>query len=224
MILYERLTSEFPDILFESCASGGARFDPGMLYYSPQTWTSDDTDAIERLKIQYGTSIVYPLSSIGAHVSDVPNHQVGRVTSLETRTNVAYFGAFGYELDVTKTTKEQKKIICEQVNLYKENRKLLQFGRFHRVISPFEGDYNKTCWIVVSEDQKEAIVGYYQILSKPQPTFDRIRITGLNSDYEYRVEDHSGTYYGDELMNVGIIVDEKVSGDFSSHLFKITAL
>ena len=100
--LYDRLTTAFPKILFESCASGGARFDPGMLYYAPQAWTSDDTDAVERLKIQYGTSLVYPISSMGSHVSAVPNHQLSRITSLPFRANVAYFGTFGYELDVTK--------------------------------------------------------------------------------------------------------------------------
>src|SRR5690625_6030772 len=113
--LFERLTTSFPDILFESCASGGARFDPGMLYYAPQAWTSDDTDAIERLKIQYGTSFVYPLSSIGAHVSAIPNHQVGRMTSLDTRGNVAYFGDFGYELDVTTMTEDETEIVKTQV-------------------------------------------------------------------------------------------------------------
>ena len=104
--LYERLTKRFPEILFESCASGGGRFDPGMLYYAPQTWTSDDSDAIERIKIQYGTSMVYPLSSMGAHVSVTPNHQLFRNTPLSTRANVAYFGAFGYELNIAKLSEE----------------------------------------------------------------------------------------------------------------------
>src|SRR5690606_12011534 len=161
----ERLTSAFPDILFESCASGGARFDPAMLYYAPQAWTSDNTDAIERLKIQYGTSIVYPLSSIGAHVSVVPNHQVGRITSIETRANVAFFGVFGYELDVTNIPSEEKEKMKQQISFYKENRSLLQTGTFYRIHSPFEDPYNITSWMVVSKDQKEAIVGYYQVLA-----------------------------------------------------------
>src|SRR5699024_11627680 len=101
-----------------------------MLYYAPQTWTSDDTDAIERLKIQYGTSIVYPISSIGAHVSAVPNHQVGRITSLETRGIVAYFGVFGYELDITQMTDEEKEIVKEQIKFYKDNRELIHTGDF----------------------------------------------------------------------------------------------
>ena len=115
--LYTRLTERFPDILFESCASGGARFDPGMLYFAPQTWTSDDTDAIERLKIQYGTSLVYPLSSMGSHVSAIPNHQTFRNTPLETRANVAYFGTFGYELDVNSLSDEEKEIIKNKLFL-----------------------------------------------------------------------------------------------------------
>ena len=118
--LYERLINKHPYILFESCASGGGRFDPGMLYYAPQCWTSDDSDAIERIKIQYGTSYVYPISSMGAHVSITPNHQLFRNTSLETRGNVAYFGAFGYELDLTKLTKEEHEIIKKQVEFVKE--------------------------------------------------------------------------------------------------------
>ncbi|MGB3721144.1 MAG: alpha-galactosidase, partial [Hyphomicrobiaceae bacterium] len=128
----DRITSAFPHVLFESCSGGGGRFDPGMLYYMPQTWTSDNTDAISRLKIQYGTSIVYPVSAMGAHVSAVPNHQVGRVTPLETRGHVALSGNFGYELDLTKFTEEEKEIVKAQIALYKEIRHLVQFGDFYR--------------------------------------------------------------------------------------------
>jgi alpha-galactosidase len=224
--LYERLTTEFPDILFESCASGGCRFDPGMLYYAPQTWTSDDTDAIERLKIQYGTSLVYPLSSIGAHVSAVPNHQVGRNTSIETRANVAYFGVFGYELDVTKISDEEKEKVKKQIIFYKENRKLLQTGNFYRINSPFEKDGNATSWIVVSDDQNEAIVGCYQVLGKPNARYERLVLKSLDADQEYEVEGISGSYFGDELMNAGIQLDQTVSGslqwgDFTSQIFKL---
>src|SRR5690606_8887033 len=134
----ERMTSAFPHILFESCSGGGGRFDPGMLYYMPQTWTSDNTDAITRLKIQYGTSIVYPVSAMGAHVSAVPNHQVGRVTPLETRGHVALSGNFGYELDLTKFTEEEKEVVKAQIALYKDVRHLVQFGDFYRLLSPFE--------------------------------------------------------------------------------------
>jgi len=120
--LYEKLLAKHPDVLFESCSSGGARFDPGMLYYAPQAWTSDDTDAYERIKIQYGTSYVYPISSMGAHVSSVPNQQVGRVTPLKTRGNVAMFGAFGYEMDLSKLSEDEKIIVRLQVEFFKKQR------------------------------------------------------------------------------------------------------
>ncbi|WP_141431011.1 alpha-galactosidase [Bacillus sp. 03113] len=228
--LYDRLTNRFPHILFESCASGGARFDPALLQYAPQTWTSDNTDAIERLKIQYGTSFVYPLSSMGAHVSVVPNHQVKRITPLKTRANAAYFGVFGYELDLTKLTNTEKEEIKKQIHFYKENRELFQFGSFYRIKSPFEDDGNITCWIVVSKDQKTAIAAYFQVLAVPNPGFQHFKLTGLNPSFEYKIEGFSGTYYGDELMNAGFRLtnehfDTKVGlenqGDFGSILFKL---
>ncbi|NRD76295.1 alpha-galactosidase [Bacillus sp. BRMEA1] len=224
--LYDRLTSEFPDILFESCASGGCRFDPGMLYYAPQAWASDNTDAVERLKIQYGTSFVYPVSSIGAHVSAVPNHQVGRITSLETRANVAFFGTFGYELDVTKMSVEEKQIVKEQTNFYKKHRKLLQTGTFYRLHSPFDKDGNVTSWMVVSENQKEALVGRYQVLAKPNSGYERLLLKGLHNELEYEIEGMNGSFYGDELMNAGIQLDQVIPGllqwgDFTSQIFKL---
>ena len=148
--LYERLTSAFPKVLFESCASGGARFDPGLLYYAPQGWASDDSDAVERLKIQYGTSYCYPISSIGAHVSASPNHQVMRSTPLSTRANVACFGTFGYELDLNRLTPEEQEEVKHQIEFMKKYRGLLQFGTFYRLKSPFEG--NITAWMVVSQE------------------------------------------------------------------------
>jgi alpha-galactosidase len=232
--LYERLTAAFPHVLFESCASGGCRFDPGMLYYAPQTWTSDDTDAMERLKIQYGTTFAYPLSSMGAHVSAVPNHQVRRVTSLDTRANVAYFGMFGYELDVTLMTNEEKMIVQRQIAFYKEHRELIQTGIFYRLESPFEGDGNVTSWMVASQDQTKALVGYYQVLARPNPGYETLRIKGLNPDMEYTIEGYEGTFGGDELMNIGIQLDNAYSGtqaggieetgDFSSIVYKIKAV
>lgn len=209
--LYDRLTSAFPTILFESCASGGARFDPGMLYYAPQAWTSDDTDAVERLKIQYGTSYVYPISSMGSHVSAVPNHQLSRMTSLQFRANVAYFGTFGYELDVTKLSDEQKSIIKTQIQWMKEHRALIQFGRFYRLQSPFES--NVTCWMVVSEDQKEALVGWYRVLNKVNASYERIHLAGLNEDLLYHVSGLEKTFYGDELMNIGLLTSDHTSGE-----------
>ncbi|GAB3056033.1 alpha-galactosidase [Virgibacillus ainsalahensis] len=224
--LYERLTTEFPDILFESCASGGARFDPGMLYYAPQAWTSDDTDAVERLKIQYGTSIVYPLRSMGAHVSDIPNHQVGRNTSLATRANVACFGVFGYELDLTKMTIEDKEHVKRQISFYKENRKLLLNGDFYRLESPFEADGNITSWMVVSKNKEEALAGRFQVLSLPNTGLKRILLKGLHPDYEYNIAGLEETFYGDELMHAGLRIDlfpaEERAKDFSSQIVKLS--
>lgn len=134
----------------------------GMLYYAPQCWTSDDTDAVERLKIQYGTSMVYPLSSMGAHVSAVPNHQVLRTTPIETRANVACFGTFGYELDLNQLPGEELEKVRRQIAFMKASRELIQFGTFYRLLSPFEGGGNVTAWMVVSRDRKKALVGYYR--------------------------------------------------------------
>lgn len=225
--LYTRLTEKYPEILFESCSSGGARFDPGMLYFAPQTWCSDDTDAAERMKIQYGTSFVYPISSIGAHVSAVPNHQLNRTTPLATRANVAFFGAFGYELDLNTLSPEEIEEVKKQITYYKEKRELIQFGTFYRLKSPFEG--NDTAWISVSKDKSRAVAAYYQRLNKVNAAWLRFRLTGLCPDTLYRVTgmDKSGSYYGSELMNAGIVIDRTskyfsdTAGDFTSVLFDI---
>ena len=229
--LYERLTSEFPHILFESCASGGARFDPGLLYYAPQTWTSDDTDAVERLKIQYGTSLCYPISSIGSHVSVAPNHQTMRRTPLHTRANVAYFGTFGYELDITKMSDGELEEVKKQIRFMKKYREILQFGTFYRLQSPFEG--NTSAWMSVSEDRKTALVGWYRILNIPNNSFERIRLAGLDPDLVYRCSETGRLHYGDELMNLGLITTdasarevrpgERPAEDFDSRVFVLTA-
>ena len=207
--LYTILTEKYPDILFESCASGGARFDPGMFYYAPQCWTSDDTDAIERLKIQYGTSLVYPLSSMGSHVSAIPNHQIFRNTPLETRANVAYFGTFGYELDVNQLTFEEKEIIKKQISFMKQYRSLFQFGTFYRLKSPFTS--NETAWMVVSHDKTQAIVGYYRPLQEVNVGYRRLPLLGLDEDKMYHV--NGLDLYGDELMNVGLIISDSSCGE-----------
>ncbi len=223
--LYSRLIHDFPEILFESCASGGARFDPGMLYYAPQAWCSDNTDAIDRLKIQYGTSMVYPVSSIGAHISAVPNHQIHRITPLKTRGNAAFFGAFGYELDLNHLNEEEIQLVKEQIAIYKKNRKLLHQGTFYRLKSPFEG--NDTAWMVVSEDQTQAIAAYYQILNPANAGWLRFKFAGLCEDMLYQVtaDGDTGEYYGSQLMYAGLPVDRnrffKNTGDFASLLFFI---
>lgn len=219
--LYERLKKEFPEILFESCASGGARFDAGMLYYAPQAWCSDDTDAIERLKIQYGSSYGYPVSSIGSHVSAVPNQQTGRNVSIDTRANVAYFGTFGYELDLNHISAEEFEEVKKQIEFMKKYRGLIQSGRFYRLSSPF--NKNVCSWMVVSEDQSEAIVGYYPIMAEVNSGAHRLRLTGLKEDVQYCIGDKC--YWGDELMHIGMITtDQSVEAfcpnkDFESKIF-----
>ncbi|MBR2591690.1 MAG: alpha-galactosidase, partial [Oscillospiraceae bacterium] len=228
--LYERLIAEFPHILFESCSSGGGRFDAGMLYYAPQAWASDDTDAMERLKIQYGTSYGYPVVSMGSHVSAVPNHQLNRMTSIRTRANVALFGTFGYELDLNTLPEEEIASVREYTQFMKDHRKLIQFGTFYRLQSPFE--HNEAGWMVVSEDRKEAIVGYYRQLARVNAPFTRLVLQGLDPDTAYAVEGE-GTFYGDELMNAGLITsdastcklgfDGHYDGDFSSSIYLLKA-
>lgn len=209
--LYEMLTTRFPEILFESCASGGARFDPGMLYYAPQCWTSDDTDAVERMKIQYGTSLVYPVSSMGAHVSAIPNHQALRNVPLDTRANVAYFGTFGYELDLAQVTEEEREEMKAQVAFMKEYRELIQYGTFYRLASPFEG--NVTAWMVVSGDKKQAIVGYYRVLQPVNTGYQRLKLQGLDRNLAYKVTGWEESIYGDELLHAGLVVSDSSSGE-----------
>ncbi|MGF7046502.1 alpha-galactosidase [Paenibacillus sp. DS2015] len=213
----ERITSSFPDVLFESCSGGGGRFDPGMLYYMPQTWTSDNTDAIARLRIQYGTSLVYPISSMGSHISAVPNHQVGRTTSLEMRGHVAMSGNFGYELDLTAFSEEEKNVVKEQIAIYKEIRGLIQFGEFYRLLSPFEG--NETAWMFVSPDGREAAVFYFRILSESNAPLSRLKLKGLDPEADYRLVGGSDAFGGDALMYAGISVGEKL-GDYHSEFFR----
>lgn len=229
--LYERLTTSFPDVLFESCASGGGRFDPGLLYYAPQGWTSDNTDAVERLKIQYGTSYCYPVSSMGSHVSASPNHQVHRKTPLYTRANVAYFGTFGYELDLNTLTEGEQEEIREQIRFMKKYRRLIQFGTFYRLQSPF--DSNTAGWMTVSDDKTQAVVGWYKILNGTNQPYTRMYLKGLDPERKYRIKGNERLYYGDELMNCGLITtdasagnsgsDSRQSCDFDSRLFVIEA-
>lgn len=231
--LYERLMKEFPDILFESCASGGARFDPGLLYYAPQAWTSDNTDAIDRIKIQHGTSYVYPISSIGSHVSASPNHQVFRDTPIETRANVAFFGTFGYELDITKIPEKELEKMKEQISFMKEHRRLIQQGVFTRLKSPFEG--NNSAWQVTAVNKEEALMAYFRLMEPAQGKFERIYLKGLEEQAQYSIQEcfgaqmYCGVHYGDELMYAGFSVSDcaaglpgvarEQQGDYFSRLF-----
>lgn len=214
----ERLTTEFGHVLFESCSGGGARFDAGMLHYMPQVWTSDDTDAVQRLKIQYGTSLVYPICAMGAHVSAVPNHQTGRVTSFKTRGDVAVTGAFGYELDLTSLTEEEKSLVKEQIRAYKSYRKWVAQGDFYRILSPFEG--NETAWINVSSDKSKALVMHMRVLSEPNTYGRRLKLQGLDETKQYKITGIEKALYGDTLMNAGIYVGYK-QVDFYSQVWYI---
>jgi alpha-galactosidase len=234
--LYDRLTRAFPGILFESCASGGGRFDPGMLAYAPQTWTSDNTDAIDRLRIQYGTTLAYPISSMGAHVSAVPNHQTGRVTPFATRALVAFFGDFGYELDPTKLNDQEKAQITEQVQFYKQWREVIQYGRFHRLVGPFDGDGNVVSWMAAAQDRRSALVGFYQVLSRVNVGPRRLRLRGLDPSATYKVSVwppaaarfQSRQLGGDALMAAGLVLEASrmttLQGDFHARLYVLEAV
>jgi alpha-galactosidase len=211
--ILDALTRRFPQVLFESCASGGGRFDPGMLYYMPQTWTSDNSDAISRLKIQYATSLVYPVSSMGSHVSAVPNHQVGRNTPLRTRGNVAMSGNFGYELDLSLLGPEEKVEIKRQVAQYKSLRSLIQFGDFYRLRSPFEG--NDTAWMFVAPDRSEAFVVYVHVLAEANAPLGWLQLRGLDPSAHYRCDENGKAYGGDQLMYAGLLLPT-MNADFQS--------
>lgn len=200
--LLERLTGDFPDVLFESCSGGGGRFDAGMLYYMPQVWTSDNSDAVERLRIQYGTSLVYPLSAMSAHVSASPNHQTGHVTPFETRFCVALTGSFGYELDPTKLSDDEKKLVVDTGNLYKEFGDILCGGTYYRLRDP----HKEACaaWCTVSQDRSVCIAGYVLTHVRMYGNNERIALRGLKPEAMYRERFTGRTYRGDELMAFGL--------------------
>ena len=209
----ETLTERFPQVLFESCSSGGGRFDAGMLYYMPQTWTSDNTDAVCRLKIQHGTSFLFPTVTMGAHVSACPNHQVGRTTPLATRFAVAAAGNLGYELDLKKLSKEEKKEVKEQIAEYKRRRRTVQFGTYYRLADPFQE--NQSAWNIVSEDGMEVIFTHVQVLARSAYRVPVIRLKGLDPDAVYTDCETGQEYGGDELMYAGIRIP-RIRQDFSS--------
>ena len=215
----EEITRAFPDLLFEGCSGGGGRFDPGILAYMPQAWTSDNTDAVSRLRIQYGTSLVYPPVAMGAHVSAVPNHQVGRSSPLEFRGDVAMSGNLGYELDLGALDPEGRAEVARQVAFYKGVRSLVQFGDFHRILSPFEGD--DASWIFVSRNRSEAWAVFFRVRALPNAPSPILRLKGLDRDADYRVatcgpSDRAARVLGgDELMDAGIAF-EPGAGDARS--------
>ena len=219
--LQERLVTEFPDLLLENCSGGGARFDPGMLYYSPQIWCSDNTDAVERLMIQEGSALIYPLSVIGAHVSDCPNHSVGRVTPFETRGHVALAGTFGYELDITKIPEEDRVLIPEQTVTYNKYRHLIQQGEYYRIAS-YRENHKYDCWALSSQDKKEVLVTYVQVLGVPNSHSRKVFLRGFDPKTTYRLEGTEETYTGEMLMKGGFLMKD-FWGDFKSRLYHFIA-
>ena len=216
--MIEELTSRFPEILFENCAGGGGRNDPGMLYYMPQTWASDDTDAIERLSIQEGTSLIYPPITMGCHVSQVPNHQIGRVTSLQTRGVVAMQGNFGYELDLTKLSQAEQAEVKEQTTRFKDIRKTIQLREMFR-LSTLQGT-NAKAWQFI--DDSQVVVSYVQVQAKPNLPSKRLKLVALDADSCYELP--NGEYrYGDELMAFGLAIDT-VKEDFFSQQWVLRKL
>ena len=214
--MQERLLQEFPDLLLENCSGGGGRFDPGMLYYSPQIWTSDDMDPIERLSIQEGTALIYPLSSMGAHICVCPNHSVGRITPMETRAHVALAGTFGYELDITKLTEEEKKKAAGFNRDYHKYNDLIREGDYYRIAS-YRENAMYDCWQVTDKEQKQCLVTYVQVRYETERKSRRLKLCGLDPKARYRLEETGELYSGEMLMNAGYL-QEMIFGDYGSRL------
>lgn len=211
--LLERLTTAFPNVLFEGCSGGGGRFDAGMLYYCPQIWCSDDTDAFERTKIQYGTSFFYPVSAVGSHVSAVPNHQTGRITPMETRAVTAMAGSFGYELDLNTLSHDEKQEVKEQIARFKKDGPLIHNGLYYRLSDSLNDKY--ALWGFVSEDKKEVLVHGVIFRTEPNRTQYLVKLRGLLPDTDYRLAENGEVYKGSALMNGGILLP-KSWGDYAS--------
>lgn len=213
--IMDAITSAFPNVLFEGCSGGGGRFDAGVLAYMPQIWTSDNSDAVARLKIQYATSMGYPVSAMSAHITAVPNHQNGRVTSLKMRADTAYAGVFGYELDITKMSSDEIAEVKKQVETDKEIRTLMRTGDFYRILSPYETNY--CSWEMVSKDKTEVFFYSVRILSVANSQEIRIKMKGLDESADYKDIVTGKIYGGDELMNCGIKPEYDMC-DFASHI------
>lgn len=198
----EKLMERYPDMLIESCSGGGGRFDAGMMYYSPQIWCSDNTDAVDRVRIQYGTSFFYPVSTVGSHVSATPNHQTGRSVSLHTRGVVAMAGTFGYELDPGSLAQEEKEEIRQQIREYKKHAELIQKGDYYRLSDPFCDAYG--AWMFVSEDREQALVHVVMLEVHGNMLVNYVPVKGLIGDAVYEDVDTGRCYYGSALMEAGI--------------------
>ena len=219
--LLERLTSEFPDVLFEGCSGGGGRFDAGMLYYCPQIWCSDDTDAYERTIIQYGTSYIYPVSSVGSHVSIVPNHQTGRITPMSARGVTAMAGSFGFELDLNNISDEDRNTAKEQIKRFRELDSLIHNGKYYRLSSPLTD--KGAFWCYVEEDRSEVLVHGMIFRTEANMKRYRLKLSGLDSEAVYKDELSGNEYTGSSLMNGGILLPQSWGDYFpvEFHLKKI---
>lgn len=217
--MMEKFVTKYPDILFEGCSGGGGRFDAGMLYYMPQIWCSDDTDAIERIRIQYGTSFGYPISCVGAHVSVSPNQQTGRITPLQTRGTVAMAGTFGYELDVRTLDEEERDAVRQQIHFFKDNYDLIQYGTYYRLSNP-EENHDYAAWQFVNEDRSRSLFSIVILHSYANPALNRVRVKGLKPNSFYKVNEEDRIYEGSALMNAGINIP-LVNGDYQSFNFEI---
>lgn len=223
--LLERLTERFPKVLFEGCSGGGGRFDAGMLYYTPQIWCSDNTDAIDRISIQYGTSFGYPISAVGAHVAAVPNHQSGRITPLKTRGTVAMAGTFGYELDPGQLSFEEKEEVKAQVAFYKKWQTVINFGDYYR-LTDVTRQKEFAAWQFVSQDREKSLVGYVCIRTRFNMPPDVIKLAGLDETKRYRValdREKPLILTGSALMNAGLRL-EPPKGDYTSLLVELEAI
>ena len=216
----ERIVTRYPDLLIEGCSGGGGRFDAGMMYYTPQIWCSDNTDALDRLQIQYGTSFGYPVSAVGSHVSAVPNHQTGRITSLHTRGVVAMAGTFGYELNLGKLSEEEKQEIRLQVEEYRKFAPLIQTGLYYRLSDPAREEY--AAWAFVSEDQKEVLLNVVLQEIHGNMTVNYVKLQGLKCSAIYRDTETGKSYNGAALMEAGIPMPVKM-GEFKAYQMHLTA-
>ena len=205
----EKLTNRYPDILIEGCSGGGGRFDAGMLYYTPQIWCSDNTDAINRTRIQYGTSFFYPVAAMGSHVSAVPNHQTGRVTSMHTRGVAAMSGTFGYELNPALLNAKEKAEIRAQLAQYREYQELIREGDYYRLSNPFQDNF--AAWVVVSDDRSKALVSVIRLTAEANPSAAYVTLKGMEEDAFYREKTTGKVYPGAALMEAGILLPAAVS-------------
>ena len=216
----EKLLAKYPQLMIEGCSGGGGRFDAGMMYYTPQIWCSDNTDAADRLWIQYGTSFFYPMSTISAHVSAVPNHQTGRITSLRTRGIVAMTGAFGYELSLGKLSAEEKEEIREQIRQYKEFEPLISMGDYYRLSNPFEDAC--AAWMFVSKDRKRVLLHVVLLENHGNMIVNYVRLKELLPDVVYEEERSGKRYCGSALMQAGIPIPVEM-GEYLAYQFVFTA-